>query len=113
MAGPFVLDRAPILERLGGDEDIYAMMVEMFLSDVDNNCDMLAAAFADGDSDGVLRQAHTIKGLLATFSDDEGAAEAHDLEKRLKAGEALSVVREDVGGLQSRLREVAKVLQQG
>lgn len=109
MAGPFILDRAPILERLGGDEDIYAMMVDMFLGDVDNNCAALAEAFAGGDVEGVQRQAHTIKGLLATFSDDEGAAEALVIEKKAKTGE-LASLDEGVAYLQGRLREVAKVL---
>ena len=44
MAAAFVLDRASILERLGGDEEIYAMMVDMFVADVENNCTALAPA---------------------------------------------------------------------
>ena len=46
MAAAFVLDRASILERLGGDEEIYAMMVDMFVADVENNCTALATALA-------------------------------------------------------------------
>ncbi len=49
MAAAFVLDRASILERLGGDEEIYAMMVNMFVADVESNCAALAAALAAGD----------------------------------------------------------------
>lgn len=109
MAAAFVLDRASILERLGGDEDIYAMMVDMYLEDVENNCTALAAAFSAGDVKALQREAHTIKGLLATFSDDAGAAEALVVEKTAKEGE-LAGLADAVADLQVRLREVAAVL---
>lgn len=109
MAGTFVLDRASILERLGGDEEIYEMMVAMFLDDVDNNCAALSAAFAAGDSKVVQREAHTIKGLLATFSDDEGASAALMIESAAKSGE-LAGLAGAIGDIQSRLREVAAAL---
>jgi HPt (histidine-containing phosphotransfer) domain-containing protein len=109
MAEAFVLDRASILERLGGDEEIYTMMVDMFLDDVENNCTALAAALSSGDVKSLQREAHTIKGLLATFSDEAGAAEALVVEKTAKEGELDSLV-DAVNDLQARLREVAKVL---
>jgi HPt (histidine-containing phosphotransfer) domain-containing protein len=109
MAQAFVLDRKSILERLGGDEDIYSMMVEMYLGDVENNCTSLAAAFASGDSLTLQREAHTIKGLLATFSDEAGAADAMLVEKQARSGE-IAGLADAVAGLQQRLREVAAVL---
>jgi len=109
MAGTFVLDRASILERLGGDEEIYEMMVAMFLDDVDNNCAALSAAFAAGDPKVVQREAHTIKGLLATFSDEEGASAALMIESAAKSGELASLAGA-IGDIQSRLHEVAAAL---
>ena len=112
MAAAFVLDRASILDRLGGDEEIYAMMVDMFLDDVEGNCTAIAAAFSGGDIKALQREAHTIKGLLATFSDDAGAAEALSIEKSAQAGELASLAAA-VDDLQARLREVATVLRAG
>ena len=112
MAAAFVLDKASILERLGGDEEIYNMMVSMYLADIDNNCAALAAAYAAEDARALQREAHTIKGLLATFSDETGAAEAHRVERAAKAGE-LADLADAVAGLQGRLREVADVLRAG
>src|SRR5574343_350893 len=109
MAEAFVLDRGSILERLGGDEDIYAMMVDMYLDDVENNCTALAAAFSAGDVKALQREAHTIKGLLATFSDDAGAAEALVVEKTAKAGE-LDSLAAAITELHARLRDVAEDL---
>jgi len=109
MAKPFVLDREVILERLGGDEDILLMMLDMYLQDVDNNCAAIAGAYAAGDAAGVQREAHTIKGLLATFSDDEGSADAFALEGLAKTGD-VSSLGGGVEAIQARLQEVARVL---
>lgn len=112
MAGPFVLDKALILERLGGDEEIFAMMVDIFVQDVDNNCVALANALASGDPAALRREAHTVKGLLATFSDDAGAVDASVVEKRAREG-LVADQAEAVASLQQRLREVVAVLSVG
>lgn len=112
MAAAFVLDRASILERLGGDEEIYAMMVDMFVADVENNCTALATALAAGDVESLKRAAHTVKGLLATFSDDDGAVEANFVEKNAREDE-LANLGPAVADIQSRLREVSAVLSTG
>lgn len=107
--GVFVLDRISILDRLGGDEEIYAIMVDMFIEDVDGNCAALAAALRAGDARVLQREAHTIKGLFATFSDDEGAAEAMALEGRAKLSE-LAGLEGAVDRIGRRLQEIKAVL---
>lgn len=107
----FVLDRKLILERLGGDEEIYSVMVDMFVGDIDNNCRALTAALAAGDAVTLCREAHTVKGLLATFSDDVGAAMALHLEQRAHDG-LLSGLEPEIEAVQRRLHEVAAVLQE-
>lgn len=111
MTEAFVLDRAVILDRLGGDEEILAMMVDMYLQDVDNNCSALAQVLGSGDVSALQREAHTVKGLLATFSDDQGALIAQALEQKLKTGDVAGIEAE-VAALQARLQEVATVLRQ-
>lgn len=109
MMEAFVLDRTSILVRLGDDEEIYDMMVDMFMNDLENNCVALSKALANADSGTVLREVHTIKGLLATFSDEAGAAFAMTLERQAKAGNIAGMAG-DIEALQERLREVAGVL---
>lgn len=109
MTSAFVLDKSIILDRLGGDEEIFVMMVDMYAQDVDNNCAVLAKAFAAGDQMTLLREAHTVKGLLATFADDEGAALAFAIEQQVKQGE-LGGLEMPISALQARLREVAGAL---
>lgn len=105
----FVLDRQQILERLGGDEEIYAIMAETYIEDVDCNCAALAAALAADDLRSLQREAHTIKGLLAGFADPDGAAVAQALEHRLRRGE-LAELAAAVDGLQQRLQAVKRAL---
>ncbi|KAB2917437.1 MAG: Hpt domain-containing protein [Dechloromonas sp.] len=109
MADAFVLNRQDILERLGGDEEIYSMMLDMYVQDVDENCANLMAAIASGQAAEIRREAHTVKGLLATFSDDSGAAKAFAVEQQAKAGD-LGGLAEAAAVLAARMREVAAVL---
>ena len=110
MATAFVLDRKSILDRLGDDEEIYAMMADMFIQDVENNCAALLAAMNSGDGTALQREAHTVKGLLATFSDDAGAEVARDIEFKAKQN-ALDGVAPAIETTLARLREVSAVLQ--
>jgi HPt (histidine-containing phosphotransfer) domain-containing protein len=105
----FVLDRALILDRLGGDEEIFLLMVDLYLQDVDNNAQALGEALVQGKAEVLMREAHSIKGLLATLSDDAGAAEAATIEQQAKLGK-LSGLQPAVALVQRRLFEVASVL---
>ena len=105
----YSLDRKLILERLGDDEEILAMMIDMYLQDVENNCDTLARTFSADDQPTLLREVHTVKGLLATFADEDGTAMAYALESRLRVGDTTDAAAA-IGVMQARLREVAGVL---
>lgn len=105
----FFLDKALILDRIGGDEEIFAIMLDMYLHDVGNNCAVLSSTLASGDAGALQREAHTIKGLLATFGDDEGAEKAFAIETQLKAGN-MSGLEAPIAALQARLLEVGEVL---
>lgn len=109
MIDVFVLDRDLILDRLGGDEEIFSMMIDLYLQDVENTALSLATALANGEVVALMREAHTIKGLLATFSDDAGAAEAFGIEQQAKIGR-ISSLQPAVAALQRRLFEVADAL---
>lgn len=107
----FLLDKANILERVGDDEEIFQMMVEMYLQDLDTNCAAISGALSSADPQVLQREAHTIKGLLATFSDEAGAAAAFTLEQAARLGQ-VEHAGAAVAQLDARLREVAAVLKQ-
>ena len=105
----YILDKSIILDRLGGDEEIFAMMIAMYLDDVANNCATLATTLAAAKVADLRREAHTIKGLLATFADDEGAAMALAIEMQVKSGN-MEDLEAPIAALQARLLEVGEVL---
>lgn len=107
----FSLDRAAILSRLGGDQEIFALMIDMYLQDFEGYCTNLSSAMATGQALPLQREAHTVKGLLATFSDDMGSKSAYAIELQAKRGD-LTGLEEPVAVLQARLHEVADVLRQ-
>jgi HPt (histidine-containing phosphotransfer) domain-containing protein len=109
MMTAYTLDKLLILDRLGGDEEIFAMMLDMYLQDVDNNCTTLADALAKGDATTLQREVHTVKGLLATFADEPGTELASTLEQKIKIN-GIAGVDTQIAVLQQRMREVAVVL---
>lgn len=102
----FLLDKELILERLGGDQEIFVAMARTYLQEVDRACGHLGEALASGDATALWREAHTVKGLLATLSDDFGAALGMAVETRCRSGECAGV-ESMVADLQARLRVVA------
>jgi HPt (histidine-containing phosphotransfer) domain-containing protein len=107
-----VYDRCEALERMGGDEELFQTLVDMFVADSEGYCSALARALADGDAATLHREAHTVKGLLATFSANAGAALALQLEQQARRGElqgadalveaVSAAIRALVGALQGR-----------
>lgn len=75
-----VFDRSTALQRLGGDEELLAELVEMFIADVPNLLGKINAAMADNDRSHLIRTTHTLKGLCATFAASPGEQAAKALE---------------------------------
>ncbi len=82
---PGRFDRAEVIERLGGDEELYRSVAAMYVQDSPGYREALEAAVAAADVGTLAREAHTVKGLLATFSCDAWAMLARDVEMLAKA----------------------------
>jgi len=85
-----VFDRAALLERAEGDEELLKTIVRVFLEDVPRQIAALREALARADAVGLQRQAHCLKSASgsagATAMQDvafqiEAAGESGDLEK--------------------------------
>lgn len=83
-------DIAQTLERLGGDEKLFHEVVDIFLSEGPEQVASLRHAVANGDSEGIERTAHSLKGELGYLgisqvseqaSELEGMGRRHDLHK--------------------------------
>lgn len=110
MSERLALDKATILDRLGGDEELFAEMAAMYIEDSEKYCTDLAAAFEAGAADRVQREAHTIKGLLATFADDAGTAMALAMEHQVRDHGLLDTLPTSISALQERVRLLAATL---
>jgi HPt (histidine-containing phosphotransfer) domain-containing protein len=65
--GREVFDRAALLDRLGGDEELCNEILSVFFKDVPTQLEELKQALDDHDVELVERKAHTIKGSSANI----------------------------------------------
>lgn len=110
MSEHLALDKATILDRLGGDEELFAEMAAMYIDDSEKYCLDLASAFQAGDAERVQREAHTIKGLLATFADDAGTVMAQNIEHQVRDHRQVDTLSAPIEALQARVRLLATTL---
>lgn len=109
---PF-LDRAAVLERLDGDEELLAEIIGLFQEDGPRLLTDIRAAVAEGDSARLTRAAHTLKGAVGNFCCPAAYDAALRLEQMGHAGgaaaarPALARLEETLGRLQAELAEMA------
>ncbi|MBI2305809.1 MAG: response regulator [Rhodocyclales bacterium] len=103
-----VFRRDEVIERMGGDVELYRSVAAMFVEDAPGYIEALQAAQRSGDASTLQREAHTVKGLVSTFSFDAATALALEIESRAGAGEfdeasarvpQLVVAIEDLAGM--------------
>ncbi len=62
-----LFDREGLLNRLQGDEDLFAEIVALFLEDAPRQIANLKEALMEGDCEKMMRHGHTLKGAAANF----------------------------------------------
>lgn len=107
----FVFNRAVMLDRLDGDEELVQTMCDLFVDEAAGYVENLERAWTGGDAETLRREAHTLKSLLATYVDDVGKAMAHTVEVHAKDGVVAGLAAE-VEALKARVLLVAAVLAQ-
>lgn len=88
---PAVYDRREALTRIADDEPLLNDLLDMFLADAQGYLDDLRQAQAEGDAERLQRAAHTLKGILATFSAMPAHGRALELEQAARKGPAEAV----------------------
>ena len=81
-----VFDRAGMLDRLMGDEELAGAIARGFLDDIPRQIAALRICLEAGDASGAERQAHSIKGAAANVGGEDLRAAAFEIEKAGKAG---------------------------
>jgi signal transduction histidine kinase len=75
------LDRAALLERLGGDAELVREVAELYFHESPRLLGAARAALAGGDAAALARAAHSLKGTLATLAAPRASAAARRLEE--------------------------------
>lgn len=110
-SGSNTIKRAEIVDRLGGDDSLFVTLAQMFIDDAPNYTNALKSALAAGDGPLLGREAHTVKGLFSTFSDDDGMNCALTLEDRALAGD-LTDMESQLQVLIGHVERLSRLLQQ-
>jgi PAS domain S-box-containing protein len=84
---PPAFDRAAALERLGGDEELFAELADLFRTDGPRMLEEVRGALARGDATAVQRAAHGLKGAAGYVGGGPAAEAAHRLEALGARGE--------------------------
>ncbi|MEW6678026.1 MAG: response regulator [Pseudomonadota bacterium] len=82
-----IFDRADALSRIADDEELLATLIEMFRNDAPAYLAEIESALNGGDQSRLIRGAHTLKGVLATFSARRAEALTRTIEEHAKAGD--------------------------
>ena len=96
-----IFDKAGMLSRLMGDEDLARNLINGFLDDIPKQIEFLRGFLSAGDAARSERQTHTIKGASASMGGEALSAVALGMEKAAKAGD-LKVVIDSLPELQKQ-----------
>ena len=104
-----IWDRAGMLERLMGDEELAGTILQGFLMDIPRQIEALQGYLDAGDAAGAERQAHTIKGASANMGGEALRALASELEQAGKAGDIESI-KARMDGLAASFAELKQTM---
>jgi signal transduction histidine kinase/DNA-binding NarL/FixJ family response regulator len=102
---PPTLDRAAVLDRVGGDEAFLQRLVKVFLSDGPKRVAVMRKALAEGDAESLARAAHAFKGTVGIFGAHDVVEASGHLEMLARAGD-LTAARRAFTALESKLATV-------
>jgi len=76
-----MFDEEELLERLSGDKELFANVIESFMEDTKRQIGLIKDRLAEGDAKGIAIQAQNIKGTAANVSANAIRSLAAELEK--------------------------------
>jgi two-component system, sensor histidine kinase and response regulator len=103
------VDLVSLLQRVEGDKELLAEMVQVFLEDLLNLLNTMRDALQHGDMVVLERSAHSLKGAAGNLSAKQAADAAMKLEKDAKNNDAESA-RESLAGVERVMKIVVPAL---
>ncbi len=98
-------DRNALLKRCMGNRNLAEKLIEKFLDQADHDLRELSAAFANGETAGVIAMTHRIKGAAANLSMDRLSQIAGQAEARARAGR-LDGMSEEIETLKTEMLRI-------
>jgi two-component system sensor histidine kinase/response regulator len=83
-----LFDRAALLDRVEGDEELLVEMVQLYVEDAPRALKTMRSALQQGDLHALERAAHSVKGSSANLAANPAAEAAQRLEQDAKRGDA-------------------------
>jgi HPt (histidine-containing phosphotransfer) domain-containing protein len=105
------IDQRRLMERLGGDEQLFVEIAKLFQEDCPNHLDAIRTAIDGGDAARLRAAAHAFKGAASSLSAVRLSAAAHVLEE-LAAAAKLDAVDEGWRRLADEASAVMAALRQ-
>lgn len=106
-----VVDFDEALNRVAGDEQMLRELAEIFLEESPGWVEKIETSIANGESEGVFRAAHDIKGSTEVFRAESATKAAKQLEK-MGRNDDLSDADEAFGALKAELVWVRNALEE-
>jgi two-component system, sensor histidine kinase and response regulator len=109
-----IINRAELLERVGGDLELLAEVVQLFLNDCPKQLAALSEAVSQQDAVKIQRLAHAIKGQVSNLASEAATAAALRLESMGKDGnitgarQQLSLLEGTIEQLKAALTEICR-----
>lgn len=85
------LDHEGIKRRMGGDGELIAEFVEMFLETYPESLEEISEAIEKGDSERLHQASHSLKGALQNFFTGRIVGLSFELEKKGRSGDMTGV----------------------
>ena len=82
-----VVDRAAVLDRVGGDEELLREIIDIFLEEYPSLVAGIRDAVEKKDAGALERSAHNLKGSVSNFGAESATRAAADLELMGRKGE--------------------------
>lgn len=102
-----VINRKELSERLDGDLSLFNELADIFINDSVNLLNKIETCLKEGDSQGLGKAAHTIKGAVSNFSAKKAFETALALEKIGKNDE----IKLAPAGFEELKKEIALVVE--
>ena len=81
-------DRAALLDRVEGDEELLAEMIHLYVEDAPRALEAMRSALQQGDMRALERASHSLRGSSANLAANSAAEAAQRLEQDAKRGDA-------------------------